>query len=66
VREHTRAAGGCGAARDFLKGSLLGTTIRVKFWRVPFGEIPKDHEGRVRWLYEWWKRVDEWTGALSG
>lgn len=46
--------------RDFLHGSLLGTTIRVKFWRVPYAEIPKDHGGRVRWLYEWWRRIDEW------
>jgi 1-acyl-sn-glycerol-3-phosphate acyltransferase len=48
--------------RDFLKGSLLAATIQVKLWRVPFAEIPKDHDGRLRWLYEWWRRIDEWIG----
>jgi len=26
----------------------------------------RDHDGRLWWLYEWWKRVDEWIGASSG
>jgi len=51
--------------RDFLNGSLLGTTVRVKFWRVSYAEIPKDHYGRIDWLYAWWRRVDDWIGEHS-
>ena len=48
--------------RDFLHGALLGSTVRVRFWRVPFAEIPKTKEARTEWLYSWWKRVDAWIG----
>jgi len=32
---------------DFLNGAVLGSTLRVRFWRVPFAEIPKSHDDRV-------------------
>ena len=51
--------------RDFLNGALLGSTLRVKFWRVPFTEIPKDPDARTMWLYDWWQRVDQWIGEQS-
>jgi len=22
--------------------------------------VPADHDARVRWLYEWWERIDTW------
>jgi hypothetical protein len=45
---------------------MLGATIRIKFWRVPFSEIPKGREERVKWLYHWWKVVDGWIGEVKG
>jgi len=47
---------------DFLNGAVLGSTLRVRFWRVPFAEIPKSHDDRVAWLYTWWQKVDAWVG----
>jgi 1-acyl-sn-glycerol-3-phosphate acyltransferase len=49
--------------RDFLRGLLVGRVVRVRFWRVPFESIPTTLEARTEWLYENWKRVDEWVGA---
>ncbi len=46
----------------FWNGALLGRTIRVRFWRVPFAEIPKDREGRIDWLFTQWERVDAFVG----
>jgi 1-acyl-sn-glycerol-3-phosphate acyltransferase len=43
---------------DFLAGSLVGTTIHLRFWRVPRAEVPTDREGRARWLLREWRRVD--------
>jgi 1-acyl-sn-glycerol-3-phosphate acyltransferase len=48
--------------RDFLRGSLIGRVVNVKFWRVPFVAIPLTREERRDWLFENWARVDEWVG----
>lgn len=47
---------------DLWAGKLVGATIRVFTWRVPFAEIPKDPEGRLVWLAQHWERVDAWVG----
>jgi len=40
----------------------MDQTIRAKWWRVPAGEVPRsdDHDAQVRWLYDWWERIDSW------
>lgn len=48
--------------RDFLRGSLVGVVVKVRFWRVPFAAIPTTREARKDWLFENWMRVDEWVG----
>ncbi len=52
--------------RSFFNGSMLGATVRIKFWRVPFSEIPREREERVKWLYHWWRVVDAWIGEAKG
>src|SRR6266851_8371216 len=50
----------------------IDQVIRARWWRVPFDEVPRsaDHEAQVRWLYDWWERIDTWisenrpTGAV--
>ena len=34
--------------------------LLVGWWRVPREEIPVDRDERIEWLYEWWRRIDEW------
>jgi 1-acyl-sn-glycerol-3-phosphate acyltransferase len=48
--------------RDFLKGSLIGRVVKVRFWRVPFESIPATRDARMNWLFDNWMRVDEWVG----
>jgi len=40
----------------------VGQVIRAKWWRVPFDQVPRaaGHEAQVRWLYDWWERIDGW------
>ncbi len=40
----------------------IDQVIRAKWWRVPFDQVPRDadHEAQVRWLYDWWERIDRW------
>jgi hypothetical protein len=33
---------------------------------VPVSEVPVTDDERVAWLYEWWKRIDEWIDSRSG
>lgn len=49
--------------RDFLRGSLIGRVVRVRFWRVPFASIPTTRDARTDWLFENWMRVDDWVGG---
>ena len=45
---------------DLLNGTLINSTIRVKLWKVPFDQIPKTREERIEWLFENWKKIDDW------
>jgi len=51
---------------DIWKGTLIGRTIRLCFWRVPHAEIPPSAEGRAAWLDAQWERVDAWVAAHAG
>jgi 1-acyl-sn-glycerol-3-phosphate acyltransferase len=50
------------SVRDIWRSLPMDQTIRAKWWRVPVDEVPRtlDHEGQVRWLYDWWERIDAW------
>jgi 1-acyl-sn-glycerol-3-phosphate acyltransferase len=47
---------------DLLSGSVVGKTVEIAFWRIPASEIPEG-EARRRWLFDLWKRVDDFVGA---
>ncbi|WP_320672871.1 lysophospholipid acyltransferase family protein [Patulibacter defluvii] len=56
---------------DVWRGGLLGTEVRIRFWRYPAAELPGDEAGRTDWLYDRWLEVDAWVGeqqqrALAG
>ncbi len=40
-------------------GGIVGQVVKVRFWRVPFDAIPKDAKGQADWLYDEWKKVDD-------
>jgi 1-acyl-sn-glycerol-3-phosphate acyltransferase len=47
---------------DVWRNLQVDQTIRARWWRVPAAEVPRsaDHEAQVRWLYDWWQRIDTW------
>jgi 1-acyl-sn-glycerol-3-phosphate acyltransferase len=45
----------------FWNGTLVGETIRVRFWRVPAAEIPKERDARIDWLFGQWERMDAYV-----
>jgi 1-acyl-sn-glycerol-3-phosphate acyltransferase len=54
---------GMSHVKSILGGGIVGSTVRVAFWRIASAAIPSDHQGRVRWLFEQWRAVDEWIGS---
>ena len=48
--------------RDIWAGGLVGTTVRVRFWRYPAADVPAGEEERTVWLYERWQLLDDWVG----
>ncbi|MBX7191442.1 MAG: 1-acyl-sn-glycerol-3-phosphate acyltransferase [Sandaracinaceae bacterium] len=50
---------------DFLDGSLVGRTVRMRLWRVPRAEIPSDRDERARWLFAQWAALDRFVGSAA-
>ena len=46
---------------SLLDGAVVGSSVRVKLWRVDARDIPQGDEERLRWLYEQWANVDEFV-----
>ena len=46
---------------ELLRGELVGRTVYIRFWRVPFAQIPSSPDGRADWLYGEWEKVEEFV-----
>ena len=40
-------------------------TIEVKLWHEPAEAIPADHDERIAWLFEQWRRLDAWVAGQA-
>ncbi len=49
---------------DIWSGGLVGTTVRLKFWRFAAAEVPSDRDGLIAWLYDRWQVLDDWVGEV--
>lgn len=45
---------------DIWRGSLVGRTITVQFWREKAEHVPSGDEARLAWVNERWQLVDDW------
>ena len=48
---------------DIWRGGLIGTTVRIRFWRHEAASVPAGREELTRWLYDRWQELDDWVGA---
>lgn len=60
-----RGLEGFASVRDMWDGGLVGSTVHVRFWRIPRSQIPQDRDERVEWLYRTWAEVDRWITTDS-
>jgi len=49
---------------DLFSGSVVGKHVKIHVWRVRAADIPEG-DARRRWLFDWWKRVDDFVGSAS-
>ncbi len=50
---------------DIWRGSLVGRTITVQFWREKAEHVPEGEEARLAWVNEQWQLVDDWLEELG-
>ena len=55
-----RGLEGLAEVTDLLSGAVVGKEIQIRIWRVPAADIPQGDERR-RWLFDCWKRVDDFV-----
>ena len=51
--------------QDLMTGSLIGTTVQGKLWRVSRSSIPTEEREQATWLQAQWERVDRWVADHS-
>lgn len=51
---------------DVWDGALIGRTLRVRFWRIPWAEVPRGSEEQATWFLAEWARMDAWVGRARG
>jgi 1-acyl-sn-glycerol-3-phosphate acyltransferase len=44
--------------KNLLDGSVVGSDVRAKLWRVPCSNVPRGEHARLQWLYDEWSKVD--------
>lgn len=49
--------------RESFKGGLVGSVVHIRFWGVPFEEIPDGDKARQTWLLGEWKKVDDYIAS---
>lgn len=55
-----RGLEGMAEVADLLSGRVVGKEVQVRIWRINAADIPRGEERR-RWLFDQWKRVDEFV-----
>jgi 1-acyl-sn-glycerol-3-phosphate acyltransferase len=46
--------------RDLWRDTPIGRTLKTRMWLAPAADRPRDPEAQVRWIYDWWQRLDGW------
>ena len=47
---------------DVWRSLPIDHVVQARWWRVPAPDVPRSagYEAQVRWLYDWWQRIDGW------
>lgn len=48
---------------DLWDGLPMDSTVRLRWWFVPAGEVPRDRREQEAWLYDRWAEIDAWIAT---
>jgi 1-acyl-sn-glycerol-3-phosphate acyltransferase len=51
---------------QFWRDMPIGRTLHTRMWLVPACDVPATDDERVSWLYDWWRRIDDWIAEVAG
>lgn len=54
-----------GSFKELWSRIPLTRPIVARYWRIPPGEVPKERDALIEWLYAWWERIDRWIAARA-
>ena len=49
--------------RELWHHTPIGGSLKTHMWLAPAAERPTGADEQVAWLYDWWKRLDQWIEA---
>jgi 1-acyl-sn-glycerol-3-phosphate acyltransferase len=49
--------------RELWRHTPIGATLKTRVWLAPAADRPTDPDDQVQWLYDWWRRIDQWVEA---
>jgi 1-acyl-sn-glycerol-3-phosphate acyltransferase len=52
---------------DIWRSLPIDHVVQARWWRVTAPDVPRsaEYEAQVRWLYDWWQRIDGWISDNS-
>jgi Acyltransferase len=45
---------------DVWRALPMEQVLKARWWRVPASDVPRERDEVVRWLFDWWERIDAW------
>lgn len=51
--------------RELWRHPPIGRTLYTKMWLVSARDIPAQSDDQINWLYDWWKRIDDWVDTRT-
>lgn len=65
-----RGLEGFARVKDIWRGAMVGKSVDVRLWRIPYDRIPTTRDERTEWLFRIWHEIDDWANdrglALDG
>jgi 1-acyl-sn-glycerol-3-phosphate acyltransferase len=52
--------------RNLLNGAVIGKTVNIAFWTVPYEMVPSSREDKITWLANEWRNVDAFVDKYQG
>jgi 1-acyl-sn-glycerol-3-phosphate acyltransferase len=49
--------------RELWRHMPIDRTLVTRMWLVKAQDVPHSADEQIEWLYDWWKRIDEWIAA---